>query len=68
MTKAYLTKWTPSIKPGEEHKSDFLFDPDPEKAAYWPTKNDAAFDCEALRGMSIEITSPDGSKTSLHKF
>jgi hypothetical protein len=62
MTKTYLTKWTPSKKPGEEHKSDLWFDPDPEKAAHWPTKEAAAFDCEALKVMNVEVTTPDGAK------
>lgn len=36
--------------------SDFLFDYDPEKAAYWPTKESAAFDCDGLNVMNVEFT------------
>jgi hypothetical protein len=60
--KAYLTQWLPRKKPGEEHISDFLFDPDRAKAAYWPTRETAAFDCDALNAMNIEFTSPEGAR------
>jgi hypothetical protein len=68
MTKAYLTKWTSAKKPGEEHKADFLFDHDPEKAASWATKDAADDDCHILNTMSVEITSPDGAKHLCRRF
>jgi len=69
MTKGYLTKWTRPKKPGEEHKSDFMFDHDPENALHWPTKEDAAVECRFLNGMrGVEITSPEGAKRHCPNF
>jgi hypothetical protein len=62
MTKAYLTKWVPRQKKGEEHWSDFAFDHDPEKAAHWETKDQADIDCRFLNGMNVKIDSPDGTQ------
>lgn len=62
MTKAYLNKWTHRKKPGEEHKSDFLFDHRRENAAYWETKEAAEIECGILNGMNVKIDSPDGAQ------
>jgi hypothetical protein len=62
MTKTYLTGWTRSKRPGEEHKSDFAFDPDREKAASWFSKEEAIADFKVLNTMTVEVTSPDGLK------
>jgi len=69
MTKAYLTRWTRRTTPGEEHKSDFCFDPDPEKALYWETKEQATIDRDTInQHMNVEIDGPDGNKHSCRTF
>jgi hypothetical protein len=66
MTKAYLSQWKPRKrqveKQGEEHWSDFMFDHRPEKAAFWPTKQDADNDCQMLNQFNVRIVSPDGGQ------
>jgi hypothetical protein len=49
MTKAYLTQKV-NRREGEENPSDFTLDDNPEKAAWWDSKEQANIKCLLLTG------------------
>jgi len=59
MLKGYIVGWKVREKP-EEHKIDYWFDHRAEKAAYWPTRQEAENDCAIFDYHCIVIPSAEG--------
>jgi hypothetical protein len=60
MLKGYITGWKEREKPEEHHIVDLGFDHRPEKAACWPTREQAENDCAIFDHWQIVIPSADG--------
>ena len=62
MPKGYICGWSRSKDPERPYQTDFWFDSDPQKAAYWKTHEEAETDCELLEKKAIAIDSGEGGR------
>jgi hypothetical protein len=60
MLKGYVTWWKARERREEQRMIDVGFDPRPENAACWDTREQAEGECQLLNSFNIAIPSAEG--------
>jgi hypothetical protein len=67
MLKGYVSRWKAREKP-EQHIMDYCFDPRPENAAHWGSREDAEKDCVLFNNHQIVVPSSMGGNHTCKDF